>query len=291
MVIANAARPLENVRANSLGVVHGASRNSLTPLGSLGNDFQAGALDRYERRARSGANLRSAITTPPGRHGGRNNQLKNTFRMNGDHRTVQQLCDVLCSAKRTQLTHATSRTIGPGIRVYSSTSLVRALSLRAGDHGLGVIASFTVCAGASIELKCAAARAVGADHDLVRVAGFLGAIGEHPQSGAGARRARWSCGSRRPLRPWRSGWAGRSRSACDPGRASRSLRSGRSRFRLRTARYSKQCNKGQTSDRRSHAISSRHFPLPQSRGPAWHPPDDRRMKTWRPSTLSAAPGI
>ena len=53
MVLANAARPLENVRADLVGVVHGASRNSVTPLGSLGKDFEAGALDRYERRARS----------------------------------------------------------------------------------------------------------------------------------------------------------------------------------------------------------------------------------------------
>ena len=97
MVIANAARPLENVRANSLGVVHGASRNSLTPLGSLGNDFQAGALDRYERRARSGANLRSAITTPPGRHGGRNNQLKNTLQneWRSPHCTTVMRCIML----------------------------------------------------------------------------------------------------------------------------------------------------------------------------------------------------
>jgi hypothetical protein len=53
MVLANAARPLENVRTDSFGGVHGASRNSVTPLGSLGKDFEAGALDRYERRARS----------------------------------------------------------------------------------------------------------------------------------------------------------------------------------------------------------------------------------------------
>lgn len=53
MVLANAALRLENVKANSLGVVHRASRNSLTPLGSLGKDLEAGALDRYDRRARS----------------------------------------------------------------------------------------------------------------------------------------------------------------------------------------------------------------------------------------------
>ena len=53
MVLANAARRLENVKADSLGVVHGASRNSVAPLGSLGKDFEAGALDRYDRRARS----------------------------------------------------------------------------------------------------------------------------------------------------------------------------------------------------------------------------------------------
>jgi hypothetical protein len=53
MAFANAAPPLEKVRADSLGVAHGASRNSVAPLGSLGKDFEAGALDRYERRARS----------------------------------------------------------------------------------------------------------------------------------------------------------------------------------------------------------------------------------------------
>jgi hypothetical protein len=53
MVLADTGRPLENFRAGSLGVVHGASRNSVTPLKSLGEDFEAGALDRYERRARS----------------------------------------------------------------------------------------------------------------------------------------------------------------------------------------------------------------------------------------------
>jgi hypothetical protein len=47
------ARPLENFRADSSGVVHGASRNVVIPLRSLGKDFEASALDRYERRARS----------------------------------------------------------------------------------------------------------------------------------------------------------------------------------------------------------------------------------------------
>jgi hypothetical protein len=34
-------------------MVHGASRNSVTPLRSLSKDFEAGALDLYEKRARS----------------------------------------------------------------------------------------------------------------------------------------------------------------------------------------------------------------------------------------------
>jgi len=37
----------------SSGVVHGASRSAVIPTRSFGNDFEAGALDRYERRARS----------------------------------------------------------------------------------------------------------------------------------------------------------------------------------------------------------------------------------------------
>jgi hypothetical protein len=49
MILANTARRLENFRADSSG----ASRNSVTPVRSLGKDFEAGALDRYERRARS----------------------------------------------------------------------------------------------------------------------------------------------------------------------------------------------------------------------------------------------
>ena len=53
LVLANTGRPLENFGAGSSGVVHGASRDSVTPLRSLGKDFEAGALDRYERRARS----------------------------------------------------------------------------------------------------------------------------------------------------------------------------------------------------------------------------------------------
>ncbi len=53
MVLANPLPPLENFRADSSGVVHGASRNAVIPLRSLGKDFEAGALDRYERRARS----------------------------------------------------------------------------------------------------------------------------------------------------------------------------------------------------------------------------------------------
>jgi hypothetical protein len=53
MILANAARPLENFRADSSGVVHSASRNAVIPLRSFGKDFEAGALDRYERRARS----------------------------------------------------------------------------------------------------------------------------------------------------------------------------------------------------------------------------------------------
>ena len=53
MFLVNTARRLENFRADSSGAVHGASRNSVTPVRSLGKDFEAGALDRYERRARS----------------------------------------------------------------------------------------------------------------------------------------------------------------------------------------------------------------------------------------------
>jgi hypothetical protein len=34
-------------------VVHGASRDSVIPLRSLGKDLEAGTLDRYEGRARS----------------------------------------------------------------------------------------------------------------------------------------------------------------------------------------------------------------------------------------------
>jgi hypothetical protein len=50
-ILATTARLLENFRADSPGVVHGASPNSFTPLRSLGKDFEAGTLDRYERRA------------------------------------------------------------------------------------------------------------------------------------------------------------------------------------------------------------------------------------------------
>ena len=46
-------RPLENLRADSSSLVHGALRNEISPLRNLGKDFEAGALDRYERRARS----------------------------------------------------------------------------------------------------------------------------------------------------------------------------------------------------------------------------------------------
>ena len=53
MILANTAHRLENFRADSSGVVHGAPRNSVTPVRSLVKDFEAGALDRYERRARS----------------------------------------------------------------------------------------------------------------------------------------------------------------------------------------------------------------------------------------------
>ena len=51
MALANPPPPVENLRADSSGVVHGASHNALSPR--LGEDFEAGALDRYERRARS----------------------------------------------------------------------------------------------------------------------------------------------------------------------------------------------------------------------------------------------
>jgi hypothetical protein len=53
MILANTAPRLENFRADSSGAVQGASRKSVTPVRSLGKDFEAGALDRYERRARS----------------------------------------------------------------------------------------------------------------------------------------------------------------------------------------------------------------------------------------------
>jgi hypothetical protein len=54
MFLVNTARRLEDFRADSSGVVHGASpQHSVTPVRSLGKDFEAGALDRYERRARS----------------------------------------------------------------------------------------------------------------------------------------------------------------------------------------------------------------------------------------------
>ena len=51
-VLANTARPLENFKANSSDLVH-VSRDAVIPLRSLDKDFEAGALDRYERRARS----------------------------------------------------------------------------------------------------------------------------------------------------------------------------------------------------------------------------------------------
>jgi hypothetical protein len=52
MVLANTARPPENVRADSPGLAH-VSRNAIIPLRNLDKDFDAGNLDRYERRAQS----------------------------------------------------------------------------------------------------------------------------------------------------------------------------------------------------------------------------------------------
>jgi hypothetical protein len=52
MVLANTARPPENFRADSPGLVH-VPRNAVFPLRNLDKDFDAGTLDRYERRARS----------------------------------------------------------------------------------------------------------------------------------------------------------------------------------------------------------------------------------------------
>ena len=53
MVQSSTARPLEDFRVDSSGVVHGASRNSVSPLRDSGKDFEAGTLNRYEKRARS----------------------------------------------------------------------------------------------------------------------------------------------------------------------------------------------------------------------------------------------
>jgi hypothetical protein len=52
-ILANPPPPYSNFRADSSEVVHGASRRAVIPLTSLSKDFEAGALDRYERRARS----------------------------------------------------------------------------------------------------------------------------------------------------------------------------------------------------------------------------------------------
>jgi hypothetical protein len=52
MVLANHPQPLENFSASG-GEVHGASPSAVIPLRSWGEDFEAGALDRYDRRARS----------------------------------------------------------------------------------------------------------------------------------------------------------------------------------------------------------------------------------------------
>ncbi len=52
--VRSAQKVLANPRPpHSSGAVHGASRNAVVPLRSLGKDFEAGALDRYEKRARS----------------------------------------------------------------------------------------------------------------------------------------------------------------------------------------------------------------------------------------------
>jgi hypothetical protein len=53
MVLSSSARPLEDFRVDSSGVVHGAPRNSVTALRGSGKDFEAGTLNRYEKRARS----------------------------------------------------------------------------------------------------------------------------------------------------------------------------------------------------------------------------------------------
>ena len=52
MVLTNTARPLGNFKADSSGLVH-VSRDAVIPLRSLDKDFETGALDRYEKRARS----------------------------------------------------------------------------------------------------------------------------------------------------------------------------------------------------------------------------------------------
>jgi hypothetical protein len=53
MVLANPSSLHLNFGADSSGVVHGASRGAVIPLRNLGKDFEAGAFDRYEKRARS----------------------------------------------------------------------------------------------------------------------------------------------------------------------------------------------------------------------------------------------
>ena len=52
-ILANPSPPYPNFKADSPGVVHGDSRSTVIPMRSLFKEFEGGALDRYEKRARS----------------------------------------------------------------------------------------------------------------------------------------------------------------------------------------------------------------------------------------------
>jgi hypothetical protein len=68
-ILANPPPPPWSRGADSSEVVNGVSPHAVVRRRNLGNDFEAGALERYELKGAPGraVSLRSGTTTPPGR--------------------------------------------------------------------------------------------------------------------------------------------------------------------------------------------------------------------------------